>query len=198
MLPSVDVHRHLLGVWHMMTGRREGIKLLDISVDGFWNSFYAIIVALPVMLAGWASLAVELSPADSSAAGRFGLVLRMALVDLSAWILPLIGLALVANLIGIRDRFIHYVVATNWGTALFAWFMLPTNLLRLFWPGGEDLAVTLALMIFLASLVLSWRLTNSALAKGPAVASGVFAAMLLASMMVLFGFQDLLGVPPIQ
>jgi len=198
MLPAVDVHRHLTGVWQMMTGRRDGIRLLDISIDGFWNSFYAIIVALPVMLSGWASLAADLTMGGGCASERFGLVLRMAVVDFGAWVLPIVGLAFVAGMIGIRDRFVHYVVATNWATALFAWFMLPTNLLRLVWPDAVDVATTIALVIFLVSMVLSWRLTNAALNKGPAVATGVFTGMLIASLLVLFLLQDLLGVPSLQ
>ena len=43
-------------------------------------------------------------------------------------------------------------------------------------------------------MFLSWRLTNVAIGKGPAVATGVFAAMVAASLFVLFGMQDLIGL----
>ena len=52
MPPAEDIQRQMLGAWRMMTGRRDGMRLLDLSVDGFWNSFFAIVVAAPVLSAG--------------------------------------------------------------------------------------------------------------------------------------------------
>lgn len=177
-----------------MTGRRDGVRLLDLSVDGFWNSFFAIVVAAPVMLAGWAPMAGEVAGADASFGQRASVVARLALVDVGAWILPLLGLAVIAGAVGIRDRFVHYVVATNWGGALFSWFMLPAAVLRLFAPALEDLITALSLGIFVACLVLLWRLTNTALDRGGVLATGVFAGMLVASILTLFALQDLLGI----
>lgn len=197
MPPADDIQRQLYAAWQMMNGRRDAVRMLDVSADGFWNSFFAIVVALPVLIVGWVPLANAAWP-DSMLSERIGFMLRIAIVDIGAWVLPIAALAAVARYVGIRDRFVHFVVASNWGSALFAWFMLPASLLRLLFPDSDELALVLSLGIFLASLVLSWRLTNAALAKGPGVASGVFGAMLLASLLVLFALQDFLGVMPAQ
>jgi len=194
MPPADDIQRQMLGAWRMMTGRRDGMRLLDLSVDGFWNSFFAIIVAAPVLIAGWAPMAGELAGSDASFGARSLYMLRLALVDIGAWVLPIAGLAAVAGLAGIRDRFVHYVVASNWGSAVLAWFMLPAVLLRLFAPGAADLAAAISLGIFLACLVLLWRLTNAAIDRGAGVATGVFAGMLIASILTLLALQDVLGV----
>jgi len=180
----------------MMTGKRDGLRLLDLSLDGFWNSFFAIVVAAPAMLASWVPLAGELTGADASFGLRISMLVRLALVDVGAWVLPLAALAAAAPYAGIRQRFVHYVVATNWGSAIFAWLTLPVSLIRLAFPGSGDLAPSLSLLVFIATLVLSWRLTNAALEKGPAVASGVFGGMLAASLLTLFALQDILGVAP--
>lgn len=180
----------------MMIGQRDGVRLLDVSVDGFWNSFFAIVWAAPAMLAGWAPLANEMAGADSGLAGRLFLVVRLAIVDIGAWVLPIAALAAIAGAIGIRDRFVHYVVASNWASVIFAWFMLPASLWRLVGGQTDELATTLALGIFLASLVLSWRLADAALGKGAAVTTGVFVGMLFASILTLFALQDLLGMGP--
>lgn len=196
MPPVEDIQRHLLGAWRMMTGKRDGLRLLDISVDGFWNSFFAIVVALPALLVGWAPMAVELAGPDMRFAGRVLLMVRLAVVDVGAWVLPIAALAAVAGYAGIRDRFVHYVVASNWGSALFAWFMLPASLLRLVAPGAGDFATLISLAIFIVTLVLSWRLTDAAIDRGPGIATGVFAGMLLASILTLFALQDILRVMP--
>ena len=121
-------------------------------------------------------------------------MLRLAVVDLGAWVLPLGALALAARPAGIADRVVHYVVATNWGSALIVWLMLPSALLRLFAPAAQDLASAVSLLLFLASMVLSWRLTNAAIGKGAVIGSAVFAAMFIASLAVLLALQAVLGL----
>ena len=196
MPPAEDIQRQLLGAWRMMTGRRDGIRLLDLSVDGFWNSFFAIAVALPVLVVNWVPMANEAVGAGSTLAMRLSYMLRLAMVDIGAWVLPIAALAAVAGHAGIRDRFVHYVVASNWGGALFSWFMLPASVLRLVAPGAAEFATLLALGIFLGTLVLSWRLTDAAIDKGPGMATAVFGAMLAASIVTLLALQDLLGLSP--
>jgi hypothetical protein len=201
MPPAEDIQRHLSGAGRMMTsgvpGRRDGLRLLDLSLDGFWNSFFAIVVAGPALLASWAPLAAELSGAGAGFGARLSMLARLALVDVGAWVLPLAALAAAASYAGIRDRFVHYVVASNWASAIFAWMTLPVSLIRLFMPGRGDLATSLSLLVFVATLVLYWRLTDAALEKGAAVASAVFAGMLVASILTMFALQDILRVGPI-
>ena len=194
MPPAEDIQQYLTGAWRLMMGKSDGIRLLDISADGFWNSFFAIVVSLPALVVGWVAVANELSQDPDIAGGRFSIFLRLGLVDIGAWVLPLAALALVAKPAGIGGRFVHYVVATNWGSALIVWSMLPPALLRLFFPSASDTASVISLVIFVLSLVLSWRLTNSALGRGPAIASAVFAGMFAVSLAVLFGLQAMFGL----
>jgi len=52
-----------------------------------------------------------------------------------------------------------------------------------------------SLLLFVASLVLTWRMTNAAIGRGAAMGSAVFAGMFVASLVVLFTLQSLLGIP---
>ena len=194
MPPVEDIQLYLTGAWRMMTGKADGLRRLDLSSDGFWNSFFAIAVAAPVMLVGWIAMAGDLLGGDPGFGMRLSMIVRLAVVDLGTWVLPYAALAAIAPRAGVGDRFVHYVVATNWGSALLIWFMLPAFLIRLFAPDADDLATAVALGIFAFSLVLSWRLTNAALGKGPAVATGVFIGMLVASLLTQFALQDLLRI----
>ncbi len=193
-MPSfAEIQRYFAGVWRMMMGRSEGLRLLDLSADGFWNSFFAILVAFPPMVVGWVAISNELAGIEIFTS-RFSLFTRLMLTDLATWILPYAILALAARPAGIADRFVHYVVANNWASALFAWVTLPAMLIRLLFPEAADLANLVTFLIFLATMVLSWRLTNVAIGKGPAVATAVFGAMFAASLAILFTFEGLLGL----
>lgn len=197
MPPADYVHAHLVAAWRLMTGKADGLRTMDISADGFWRSFFAIVVALPARFANWVAIALDMAGAGQQASGTFSLVVKLALIDLGAWILPLVALALVAPLAGVRDRYAHYVIASNWGSVIIAWIMVPPTVVGLFFPDAREGVTLVSVCLFMATLVLMWRLTNAAIGKGPSIATGVFVAMLLASLFVLFGMQDLLGLGPI-
>jgi hypothetical protein len=194
MLVSADeTQTSLTGAWRLMLGKTDGLRLLDLSADGFWNSFYAIVVAIPALVVGWVGIANEIGDPDAFA-GRLTVLMRLALVDLGAWVLPLIGLALVAPRAGIGGRFVAYVVASNWASAIIAWLMLPSALIRLFVPATDAAAGFVSLFCFLLSMVLTWRMTNVVIGRGAAVGTAVFAGMFAGSLVVVFYLQALLGI----
>ena len=194
-MPAIeDIQRYLTGVWLMMTGRPDGIRLLDLSADGFWNSFFAIVVALPALIVGWAGVVNDLGAEPDVFGSPVSILLRLAVVDVGTWLLPLALLAVVAPYAGISDRFVHYVVASNWASALLIWLIAPAALLRLFAPSLQGAAEILSLALFAVSMALTWRLTNAALGKGPWIATAVFAGMFIASLVILFVLQSAFGL----
>ncbi|PTE10690.1 transporter [Mesorhizobium helmanticense] len=193
MLSSDETYASLAGAWRLMLGKADGLRLLDLSADGFWNSFFAILVAAPALVVGWVGIANEIGDPNAFA-GRFSMLMRLATVDVGAWVLPLVGLALVAPRAGIGGRFVHYVVASNWASAIIAWLMLPSALIRLFLSSTNEVAGLVSLLLFALSMVLTWRMTNATIGRGAAVGTAVFAGMFVASLAVLFGLQALLGI----
>jgi len=194
MPPADDIQRYLVGAWRLMSGKRDGLSLLDISADGFWNSFFAIVVALPPLIVGWVGAANELGDDPTATVSRFSYLLRLALIDLGAWVLPLVALAIAAPFAGIRDRFVQYVVAINWASAILAWLLLPVALLRLVVSSSSSVFVLVSIGLFSLSMVLTWRLTNTVIARGPAMGSAVFAGMFAASIIALLMLESIFGV----
>ncbi|RWM27249.1 transporter [Mesorhizobium sp.] len=193
MLSADETYASLAGAWRLMFGKADGLRMLDLSADGFWNSFFGIVVALPALIVGWVGIANEIGDPNAFA-GRLGMLLKLATVDIGSWVLPLVALALVAPRAGIGGRFVHYVVASNWASAIIAWLMLPSALLRLFLPSTNEVSGLVSLLLFALSMVLTWRMTNATIGKGAAVGTAVFAGMFVASLLVLFGLQALLGI----
>ena len=194
-MPSFEqVQQYLTGAARLILGKADGLRMLDFSADGFWNSFFAMVVALPALMIGWVGLANDLEQMPDAIGSRFSILLRIAAIDFASWTGPLVLLALVITRTPIADRFARIVVAGNWGSAVIVWFMLPAPLLRLVYPAAESAASLLSLVLFAVSLLLTWRLTNLAVGKGPAIATAVFVGMFVSSIAILILLQSALGL----
>ncbi len=194
-MPDVnEIRRSLAGAWRLMTGRADGLRLLDISADGFWNSFFAIPVALPALAIGWI-LAANGIAADAGG-GRLSVVVTLAIVDLSVWVAPLIVFLVAAPQFGLSDRVAQLVVAYNWGEALMSWLAFPVALFLLTFDVGQETSDALMLLLFIALTILGWRLVTTALGRGAGVGSAVFAGLFVVSLVVLITLERLMGIFP--
>ena len=194
-MPSAEnIQLYLTGAWRMMLGKADGLRLLDLSADGFWNSFFAIVIALPPLTVSWVGAANELSQLSADFGSKFSIVARLAVIDLATWILPLIALAVIVSRVGLAERFVHFVVSGNWASALFIWITVPVSLARLIWPLGTETKVLLWFVLIALNLVVSWRVTHVALAKGAAVTTAVFAGMLFLSLVIQGFLMAALGL----
>lgn len=185
-----EIQSYLGASWRLMRGKPEALRQLDLSADGFWNSFYAFVVALPPLFVMWTSQATRIAP--DGAAERFGIVLRLGLVELAIWVAQALLIAYVIYWIGARDRAIAFVVANNWGGALLAWGLLPLTLLVALVPATSGLGLLVMLVV---QLVLSWRLNNAALGMGGAMATGAVASMVGITIIVGELLGALLAIP---
>ncbi|PSH68448.1 hypothetical protein CU102_13315 [Phyllobacterium brassicacearum] len=194
-MPDFDeIQRYLWGAWRMMNGHPDGLDLLDFSEDGFWQSFHAITISLPPLILGWIIFANDMIALRPETGNRFSIMGRVAFVDLASWVLPLVVLALSARQLGIAKRFSPYVVASNWGTAIGAWLMVPATLARVLLPGWPILATGFGLALYGVILFLTYRLTHVALKKSHAYTAVFFVALVAGSLFVMILLQAVLGI----
>lgn len=195
-MPSYDeIQASLSASWRLMQGKAEAVRNLDLSADGFWNSFFAMVVALPALFVMWTDEANELAPGAANLAQRISLVLRLAVVEGVAWVLPIVALAYVLHLMGRRDRVVPFIVANNWGQALIVWIILPAVVIHGYFPAVADVLAVVLLFLFLASLVLFWRLNNAVLGMGAPFPTAAVAVMVIASLMIDYALRLVLAIP---
>jgi hypothetical protein len=194
MPSSENIQLYLTGAWRMMMGKVDGLRLLDLTADGFWNSFFAIVVALPPLMVGWVGVANEFSMSSTDFGSRFSIAARFAVIDLAVWVLPIVVLAAVVSRVGLADRFVHLVVASNWASALFIWLTVPLPLAGLIWSLGPETRISLSLVLLALNLFVTWRVTHIAVAKGAATTTAIVAAMLFMSLVVQAFLMAALGL----
>jgi len=194
MPSSEEIQHYLTGAWRVILGKPDGLRLFDVSADGFWNSFFAMVVAFPPLVVGWVGMANELAAFSGDFGSRLSIVLRLATIDFAIWVVPVVALALVARRAGLADRFVQLVVASNWASALFVWATVPVPLFAMIWTMPPDVRNFLSLGLLLLNIFVFWRVTNVALGKGAAVATAVFAGMFVLAVTIQILLMSAFGL----
>ena len=194
LVPSLDtILNYFSGAALLMSGRSEGLRRLDMSADGFWQSFSAILVALPPMALSWIEFEGVERQDPVGEAGAITIYGAHIIADLLAWVLPIFVLILVARRVGYAKKVVPVIVATNWGGALLSWVFAPYWLLILmFGPGGA--MALLGVLVTIASIALTVRLIFFATGKDLMGAAAITVLMIVASLMSYGAVMDVTGV----
>ncbi len=164
------VRESLAGAWLVMRGRPEGLKRLDLSLDGFWRSFAALALIVPFALLGSISQRRLMQTAgDAPEAVGAGGPGAEALALAADWFLFPLIFALVARPLGLGSRYVPFIVARNWGAVLVAAMvavihaahvagLLPSQIMPMLLIVAIAIALRFAYLIARTALAVSLRL----------------------------------------
>ncbi len=117
MMPSLQaVSAAILGTWRMFLNKADAPQYFDLTIRGFWHSFFAAIICLP--LVGYISLGappIDLGlPQDPEPPGPPPPIAVMALQYALSWIIYPVAMALLSWALRIGKGYIAYIVVYNW------------------------------------------------------------------------------------
>lgn len=154
---ALEITRALYGAWRLARLDRTGMTWFEVSVAGFWRSFFAFVIVAP----GYAVLKFvehnEVVP--TAGAGRILIVDSIAYV-VQIFAYPL-AMAYLCRTFERRDRYVGFIVALNWSVVLQMALIVPTTLLAA--GAGAGFTDVLAFAAVLAVLFYQWFITRTAL-----------------------------------
>jgi hypothetical protein len=192
MEPYAYVLRNLRGVWQIMQGRRAGLEMMDVSSEGVWRSFQAVLVALPMLWATWISALRDIEPNSTLTPGS--IMLRLAFADAAAWLLPIALFALIARPAKLTHRAAHFVVTNNWSSVIFIAATALTVPFDVLGPDIDSLAALVSAAVLLISLVMYFRMLHVTLDAPYEVSIPVYAVMIFASLFGIYALYGALGL----
>lgn len=109
--PSLtEVQISLMGAWRLFRRDPSGLALLGRDEEAFWKSFWCAVVVAPAYIA-----LLALIPDAIRIETSFP---RLISVEIIAYVIGWVAWPLVVHIVfgvlGIRDKFIPYIVAYNW------------------------------------------------------------------------------------
>ena len=189
-MPSyAEIQRSVQGAWLLAKGDTRGMNLFDLSVEGFWRSFAAMLIVAPVYAL---VLLAQPVPADSEPDSLTGMLLAEAVAYVVGWVAFPVAAIFLTRLLGLAAGYVPLVVANNWSAVVQIAFYAAVVVLGTLLP-GELRAISL-LAATLAILVYQWFVIRTALDTGGGIALGIVVVDVLLSLAVSRGMDGLLGV----
>ena len=120
VLSRDEIVRSLNGAWELFLDRPDALRYFDLSVDGFWRSFRAIVLVVPsYLLAVLADRLARLPDVPGAGIRRRRLLRRQGASRLALdWVALPILLAAVAGPLSVEKGYSAFVIARNWGSVI--------------------------------------------------------------------------------
>jgi hypothetical protein len=166
MINLADISRALNAVWLLFLDRAGAIQMFDTSIDGFWKSFQAILLVIPIyavsVLADEQAYRAVAAPDASFDAATF--YVSRAVTLAFDWVTMPVLLALLAPFLGVRGGYTAYIVVRNWSVVLTLIPFAAISMLELagllrgeaiLFPAGIALAISLRIAYLAARRALA-------------------------------------------
>lgn len=178
----LEAGRSLAGLFYLILGNRDGLRLFDTSPDGFWRSFGAFFWAWPVQCFLWTGIwraAPETRPDTAQGVFRFFFVSTG--FDIAAWVVPALLLLAVCQLFGLSAKASRLVVVNNWFGLLSAYIGFFPAALRYLTPVSDTANAFISLAVYVAVIWLYYRVIRMC------VEGDLMIAIFITLMMVMAG-----------
>jgi hypothetical protein len=186
-MPSVaEIKRSLQGAWALLLNRKDGMRAFDVSIDGFFRSFGAVVLLVP--LYGVAALAeVRLLQFDGAPVDGFPFVWFFVwkFIGLGVdWLALPVVLALLARPLGLAARYVPFIVARNWTSPVAMSMSILPSVLYAAGLIGQELAAILFLVVVMGVIRYQYQVVRIALQTTIAMSIAVVAFDLTLSLVL--------------
>ncbi|OLP45089.1 hypothetical protein [Rhizobium oryziradicis] len=193
-----EVEFYLTGLWLLLKGSATGFGYLDISDRGVRRSFWSILWSLPAMFVSWLfwyrTLTMGMMGEDQGGGVFF---LRMAMIDMASWFLPLVLIAIVCLILSMAQHFNAIVVTTNWLALPIAYANAALVALAVVAPSLGQVIILLWLMLLLGLAYSVFRLMAAIVGPHTLLVATLTMVMLVPTTLLSEFLQGYLNVNPL-
>jgi len=190
-----EIARSLTGAWRVFLDKPDAAGFFDLTVNGFWRSFRAIVLMIPAyaLTAAAEFQALVGSPAADFSGLNF--VFAKTIASGLDWITFPILLALVAEPLGITRSYTSFIIVRNWGAVLASAPFAVIDLLYIFGVFSEDATNVASLIFLIVQLRYNYLIASRTLGVGIGLAVAIVIADFAVSLMIMAIASGMAGLP---
>ncbi|MEO8669040.1 MAG: hypothetical protein ABI399_11025 [Bauldia sp.] len=196
MIDPAEIRRSMEAAWLLFLNRADAMRRFDVSVEGCWRSFQAILLIIPIYAL---TVIVEERRLLTDAVAEpdfFGswFVIGRGVALAVDWVAFPILLALAAPVLGVARSYPAYVVARNWAAVLASLPFGAVALLTIVGLLSNEVGAVLSLIAIGVVLRYNFVVARRALGVGIGLAIALVAADFVLSLLIAEGVDGLFGV----
>lgn len=177
-----EASRSIQGAWGLLRRDPGAPTAFNATIDGFWRSFFAAVVFLPLNLAYLAWLGPTPGTEGVEPATRWIVNILVYVIGWTAW--PLLAFY-ITRALGCGERLFGYIVAYNWSQLITGPFLIGLDLFsRTVLP--EEIALLASFAGLVGVLFYEYLIARQMLA----IAGRQAVAVMLASFMMVLVLRD--------
>jgi hypothetical protein len=195
MLDRPEVTRSLTGAWELFLDRPGAMRRFDLSVDGFWRSFGAVVLTIPayaLTVLADREIGTTNGIVDATDSNTVFVVESIVALCLD-WITLPIVLAIAARPLGIARRYAPFIIARNWSTVIATLPFGVVGLLVVAGILGAQLGSTLMFPFLIVVLRYNYLIARRGLEASIGFAAGIVVLDFLISLTIAIGLDFLFG-----
>ena len=122
MPPVAEIRHYVDGAWRLAQGDVGGMNYFDFSADGFWRSFWALVIVAP----GYAILAAARYARQGEPVPFWSTTIAESLSYVLGWVAFPILAVFLTRFFGMPRRYVPLIVSLNWSSLVqMAVFLVP-------------------------------------------------------------------------
>ena len=190
MITTRDVVSGLYGAFRLAHLDRRGVDYFDKSLEGFWRSFFAAVLVLPLF--------VILSALRFGEPGLTQNTYRYFSIEMTAYAMSWIAFPLavlpVTRFFGREQNFLGFIVAYNWASVLQSVLYLPIAMLVITQTIPESYAGLISFIAIGFIMVYIWFVTRVALDVSAGIAIAIVGMDFMLSVLIRTFSEGLMRV----
>lgn len=185
MIPdSREIIRALQGVWLLARFDPEGMNWFNLTLEGFWRSFFVAVLVAPFVALSTVVLY------DGSDVSPFVIVVLETATYVLSWVLFPLAMLFVARMLNLSATYVGFIIAYNWSYVVSVVVFTPLALAAAY-TGPTSTIAFLELSAIVYLLLLSVFIARTALATTLAIGISVAALDLLLGLSLVLATADL-------
>jgi hypothetical protein len=197
-LPSfAEIKLYISGLWLLVRGDPQGLRLLDLTDRGMMRSFWAFVWCLPAMFVYWAGMRfafLAAGPEGARAGAPF--FLRLFLIEAVNWVLPLVLVGGLCLLLNAERKFAAIVASTNWLSVPVAYAYAVLTALLFLLPGAAGFIALLQIVLLASTIFAVSRILRHICGPQPLVLTAFMLMLMIPSLIISDLLRSYLEVSP--
>jgi len=128
----VEITKSINGAWRIARMDQNALNYFNISIEGFWRSFLAVLIVLPLYVVFLVLNLGQLSgmelPTGSATSKELYVAIKLA-AHILGWLAFPIVMIPISRLMDLSQSYVPYIIVWNWSNVLVMAVILPAVLL---------------------------------------------------------------------